>query len=140
MHKQVALCRNKHIASRKYKQIALWAYKRKASNLRATWAAFSYRKRAEAVGSIWVIWLPELTDLGRRRSGSRLTNRVPTAELCDVFEPMSFAELRQKSSAKSPVKSRVGQRFLGQWTWVCYGCDKGFQRFLRVLWVAIRAS
>ncbi len=64
MHKQVALCRYKHIASRKYKQIALWAYKRKASNLPATWAAFSYRKRAEAVGSIWVIWLPELTDLG----------------------------------------------------------------------------
>ena len=25
------------------------------------------------------------------------------------------------------MKSRVGQRFLGQRTWVYYGCDKGFQ-------------
>jgi hypothetical protein len=56
------------------------------------------------------------------------------------LEGAASAELRQKSSEKSPIKSRVGQRFLGQRTWVCYGCNKGFHVFLRVLWVAIRAS
>jgi hypothetical protein len=70
VYKQVALCEYKHIASSTYKQIALRAYKRKASNPPTTGAAFSYSERAEAVGSIWVIWLPELTDFGERRSGS----------------------------------------------------------------------
>jgi hypothetical protein len=45
-----------------------------------------------------------------------------------------------ENDAKSSIKSRVGQRFLGQRIWVCCGCNKGFQGFLRVLWVAIRAS
>jgi hypothetical protein len=70
VYKQVALCKYKHIASSKYKQITFRAYKRKASNPPATFAATSYNKRAEAVGSIWVIWISELTDLGERRSGS----------------------------------------------------------------------
>jgi hypothetical protein len=65
---------------------------------------------------------------------------MPPAEHCDAFEPIYSAEPRQKPSEKSPIKSRVGQRFLGQRTWVYYGCNKGFQGFLRVLRVAIRAS
>jgi hypothetical protein len=65
---------------------------------------------------------------------------MPPAEHCDAFEPIYSAELRQKSSVKSPIKFKVGQRFLGQRIWVCCGCNKGFQGLLRVLWVAIRAS
>ncbi len=37
-------------------------------------------------------------------------------------------------------KAEHERKSLEQRTWVCYGCDKGFQGFLRVLWVAIRAS
>jgi ParB family chromosome partitioning protein len=37
-------------------------------------------------------------------------------------------------------KAEQERKFLGQRTWVCYGCDKGFQGFLGVRWVAVRAS
>jgi hypothetical protein len=111
MYKQVALCKHKHIASSKYKQITLRAYKRKASNPPATWAAFSYSKRAEALGSIWVVWLPELTDLGDRRSGSRLTKpsasdgtlrRFRTHVLC-----RTAAEVEREIGNKIKVRAEV---------------------------------
>ena len=92
------------------------------------------------MGSIWVIWLPELTDL-REQALRQPPNEPRTSSgTCHVFEPMSFAELRQKSSAKSSMKSRVGQRFFGQRTWVCYGCNKVSNGSSGCFGWAIRAS
>jgi hypothetical protein len=70
----VSLFRSMDTKSVRTRTRPLRAYKRKASNPPATWAVTSYSKSTEAVGSIWVIWLPELTDLGDRRSGSGLIN------------------------------------------------------------------